>query len=280
MTKDDGLSPDGPIVRPLLRVALALAMLLHAIDARADVRRIWAVNDGEKVERDARDHPASLHNSAWDGHVVRLSGARNEVVAFQVIVDADDRGIDRLSVRLPQLVSATDRITYRAARGRSDRLRGSSYRDFHGSLHARGDAVARVMGVRTGVGGCTERPDRLETGAARAGKRATRTRWPADRGGRTREPGDLDRDLHRPRSYARTLPRDDRDPGGQDETHAADRARGFRLHASRREQHAGDAVLFERSSRALPGPQSRSRLSSARASSSRWSWCTSTTSRR
>jgi hypothetical protein len=93
--------------------ALTLVMLLHAIDACADVRRIWAVNDGEKVARDARDHPASLHNAVWDGHGVRLSGARNEIVAFQVIVDADDRGIDRLSVRLPQLVSAADRITYR-----------------------------------------------------------------------------------------------------------------------------------------------------------------------
>ena len=49
----------------------------------AGVRRIWAVNDGEKVERDARDHPASLRNSAWDGHVVRLSGARNESSRFR-----------------------------------------------------------------------------------------------------------------------------------------------------------------------------------------------------
>ncbi|HEY7056557.1 MAG TPA: hypothetical protein VH458_08545, partial [Vicinamibacterales bacterium] len=88
-------------------------MALHAVDARAGVRRIWAVNDGEKVERDARDHPARLRNSAWDGHAVHLSGARNEVVAFQVIVEADDRGIDRLSLRLPELASGADRITYR-----------------------------------------------------------------------------------------------------------------------------------------------------------------------
>ena len=60
-------------------------------DAGADVRRVWAVNDGEKVERDARQHPASARNSAWDGRVVRLFGARNEIVAFQVIVEADGR---------------------------------------------------------------------------------------------------------------------------------------------------------------------------------------------
>jgi hypothetical protein len=95
-------------------IALTFAMLLPAIGANADVRRVWAVNDGEKVERDALNHPASRGNSAWDGRVVHVSGARNEVVAFQVIVEADDRGIGQLSLRLPELSSGRDRITYRA----------------------------------------------------------------------------------------------------------------------------------------------------------------------
>jgi hypothetical protein len=95
-------------------VAATIITSLVARGADAGVRRIWAVNDGEKIERDARDHPASARNSAWDGRTVRISGARNEVVAFQVIVEADERGIDRLSVRLPELGSGADRITYRA----------------------------------------------------------------------------------------------------------------------------------------------------------------------
>lgn len=91
----------------LITVALALAG-----NVEAGVRRVWAVNDGEKVERDAAGHPASVRNSAWDGRVVRLFGARNEVVAFQVIVEADARGVGALSLRLPALASARDRITY------------------------------------------------------------------------------------------------------------------------------------------------------------------------
>ena len=94
--------------------ALAIGLLVLANDASAGVRRVWAVNDGEKVERDARNHPASAHNSVWDGRLVHVFGARNEVVAFQVIVEADARGVGALSVRLPGLVSAADRITYRA----------------------------------------------------------------------------------------------------------------------------------------------------------------------
>ncbi|MEO5568941.1 MAG: hypothetical protein ABIR92_10640 [Gemmatimonadaceae bacterium] len=96
--------------------AFALLMLVGAGQAEADVRRVWAVDDGEKVERDARNHPASARNTAWDGRVVRLSGARNEIVAVQVIVEADEGGVRELSARLPSLVSARDRITYQPPR--------------------------------------------------------------------------------------------------------------------------------------------------------------------
>ena len=92
---------------------LVMAMILLADPAWADVRRVWAVNDGEKIERDAVDHPAAARNSVWDGRVVRLFGARNEIVAFQVIVEADARGIRELSVRLPELTSDGERIAYR-----------------------------------------------------------------------------------------------------------------------------------------------------------------------
>jgi hypothetical protein len=92
----------------------ALMLLLFAGSANAGARRIWAVNDGEKVERDATSHPARIRNSVWDGRVVHLFGARNEIVAFQVVVEADARGIEALSLRLPALSSPGDRIDYRA----------------------------------------------------------------------------------------------------------------------------------------------------------------------
>ena len=99
--------------RPLLALALLIALLLCASVARADIRHVWAVNDGEKIERDAPDHPLRAGNSAWDGKVVRLSGARNEIVAFQVVVEADGSGVRGLSLRLPSLASPAGRITYK-----------------------------------------------------------------------------------------------------------------------------------------------------------------------
>ena len=95
-------------------ICLILIMMTSPALATAGVRRVWVVNDGEKIERDATNHPASARNSAWDGRVARVFGARNEIVAFQVIVEADAKGIGALSVRLDSLVSSSDRIVYRA----------------------------------------------------------------------------------------------------------------------------------------------------------------------
>ena len=98
----------------MTRPLFAIALLLCASVARADIRHVWAVNDGEKIERDAPDPPLRARNSAWDGKVVRVSGACNEIVAFQVIVEADARGIRALSLRLPSLASPAGRIAYKA----------------------------------------------------------------------------------------------------------------------------------------------------------------------
>jgi len=92
-------------------VGAALAAFL-AIPASAGVRGIWAVNDGERVERDDLAHPARRSNSAWDGERVRLFAARNEIVAFQVIVEADEEGIGEASIALPELRKGTHRIVH------------------------------------------------------------------------------------------------------------------------------------------------------------------------
>ena len=94
----------------------AFTLLTGAGQARADVRRVWAVDDGEKVERDARNHPAAAKNTTWDGRTVRVFAGRNEIVAFQVIVEAGARGVRELSARLPSLVSSRDRIVYQPPR--------------------------------------------------------------------------------------------------------------------------------------------------------------------
>ncbi|HEY0380227.1 MAG TPA: hypothetical protein VGC87_25160 [Pyrinomonadaceae bacterium] len=87
----------------LRRRILLLALMLCAAALVVRAQTVWAVNDGEKVERDDLNNPNKRGNSAWDGRRIKIFGARNEVIAFQVIVEAGQAGIGRLSVRLPEL---------------------------------------------------------------------------------------------------------------------------------------------------------------------------------
>lgn len=67
----------------------------------------WAIHDGEKVERDDLEHPARAANAAWRDGIARIFGGRNEIVAFQVVVESDQAGITGLDVRLPGLTRRT-----------------------------------------------------------------------------------------------------------------------------------------------------------------------------
>ena len=69
----------------------------------AGVANIWGIHDGEKIERDDLDSPFEATNAAWDGATIRLFGARNEVLAFQVVIESDAQGVQALDVKLPQL---------------------------------------------------------------------------------------------------------------------------------------------------------------------------------
>ena len=101
--------------RLLLVLFLVLPFGTGAAPADGAVRAIWAASDGDKVDRDDGRHPARDGNSVWDGRRVRIFGARNEIIAVQVIVEADGNGITRLSAALRELKTAGgSRIVYRA----------------------------------------------------------------------------------------------------------------------------------------------------------------------
>src|SRR5678815_2605198 len=99
-------------IQVVMVIAVGVAFFFCASLTPAAVRSVWAVNDGEKIARDDLNNPNKRENSAWDGHKVKIFGARNEIIAFQLIVEADHRGIERLTVTLPQLAQKGAKITY------------------------------------------------------------------------------------------------------------------------------------------------------------------------
>ena len=153
------------------RIALAIVLWTVCCGAvSAGVRRVWAIGDGDKVDRDDTIHPGRAGNAVWDGTSIRLFGARNEIVAFQLIVDADGTGIGRSRRRCRELRSGGS-ASATAHRPRSDRRRRPSDSALLRPLHERPGRRTR-MGLGAGIAGGAAAPDRLEASAARAGERA------------------------------------------------------------------------------------------------------------
>jgi hypothetical protein len=79
---------------------------LVAARAAAAEPSVWVVDDGEKIRRDATTTPFERGegNPVWrPGEPVRLVAMRNETVAMQVVVEADDDPIDGVTVDLDVL---------------------------------------------------------------------------------------------------------------------------------------------------------------------------------
>ncbi|MBE9566234.1 MAG: hypothetical protein IMF16_05765, partial [Proteobacteria bacterium] len=83
-----------------LAVALVSSFASCAAAPTTALRDIWAVDDGEKIFRDNLNSSlkSGENNTVWDGRRVRLFAARNEVVAFQLILEAGDDGASQVNV--------------------------------------------------------------------------------------------------------------------------------------------------------------------------------------
>jgi hypothetical protein len=82
---------------------LASALVTHRAAADPSV---WMVDDGEKVRRDAvsTSFEHGVDNAIWHpGDAAHLFAMRNESVAFQVVVEADDAALDTVTVELEEL---------------------------------------------------------------------------------------------------------------------------------------------------------------------------------
>jgi hypothetical protein len=106
---------EGQVVAKLLVMAAMVSLLCScgaSSDPKTALRAVWAVEDGEKVYRD--DTKSALkkgeHNSVWDGKQVKLFAARNEVVAFQVILEAGSGGAKDVDVRVSDLANGKSKI--------------------------------------------------------------------------------------------------------------------------------------------------------------------------
>ena len=193
---------------------------------------------------------------------IHLFGARNEILAFQVVVEADERGIRALSVRCPNCGRHPTRSsTARPPPIRPIRWTGPSSSSPSTTCTWR-RRPARV-GVEPGSPAAPSDPTGwkpVQLVPENARRDAAAFRWQSSRG-RTRRSGSrFTPAAPRGRVY-RPRHRDVRMVTGR----TAGRARGVRFRPAGREQHARDAVLLERRARAVPRAQHGRRVSPLRA---------------
>ena len=92
--------------RVLVGLLISAAIAALAIPAQAgNITAIWANEGGDKVTRDelrATNHTENLTgtviNRKWDGHTIKLHGARNEVISFNLVLEAANSQASNVSV--------------------------------------------------------------------------------------------------------------------------------------------------------------------------------------
>ncbi|MGE5784730.1 MAG: hypothetical protein ACM3ZE_09065, partial [Myxococcales bacterium] len=92
--------------QPIVKVLVgALVMVSLPERAAAEIAAIWALDDGTKIKATETSHPLKRGNGVYDAvrRQVSLFGARNEVVAFQVILEGGAEQTKDVRVQLDRL---------------------------------------------------------------------------------------------------------------------------------------------------------------------------------
>jgi hypothetical protein len=83
------------------------------------ITAVWANEGGDKVTQDevrATGHASAVVNSVWDGRCIRTFGAKNEVVSFNVVLEAATSKAAKVSVTLGDLTGPGGTIIRSAPR--------------------------------------------------------------------------------------------------------------------------------------------------------------------
>ncbi|MCI5131947.1 MAG: hypothetical protein D3904_10565, partial [Candidatus Electrothrix sp. EH2] len=91
-------------VKLILLIECTFLFLLLGSSSAA-INRIWAVDDGEKIKRENTNSflAHSPKNKVWNGGEIKIFGAKNEIVAFQLIIESDEEGVENVAVTLDSL---------------------------------------------------------------------------------------------------------------------------------------------------------------------------------
>lgn len=100
-----------------------MGLLGQVAYSQGGLSRVWAIDDGEKILQNKINHTAAngTNNTVWNGSSISLFGGKNEVVAFQVILQGNATGASGVNVILDSLTrSGTPGYTIKNTGGSTD----------------------------------------------------------------------------------------------------------------------------------------------------------------
>ena len=104
----DGPNPDGSIATdsPGADAGDPCAADTGGTTGVTAISAVWANEGGDKVTQDelrATGHAGAVASSVWDGHCIKVFAAKNEVVSFNVVLEAAASSAAKVSVSLGDL---------------------------------------------------------------------------------------------------------------------------------------------------------------------------------
>ena len=109
MVAGDDATPDGTIAladAPTGDAGDPCAADTGGTSGTTSITAVWANEGGDKVTQDelrATGHATAVVSSVWDGRCIRTFGAKNEVVSFNVVLEAATSKATKVSVSLGDL---------------------------------------------------------------------------------------------------------------------------------------------------------------------------------
>jgi hypothetical protein len=102
-------------------IAMGIIISLMSCNEPSGIHRIWAIDDGEKIKQEDLDNPLAIshNNKVWKNNSVNIFGARNEIIGFQLIIQADSIGVNNVNIEISDLTNGTS-IIPGSATGPSD----------------------------------------------------------------------------------------------------------------------------------------------------------------
>jgi hypothetical protein len=97
----------------IILICVVSLIILHLpYKINAGIKRVWAIDDSEKIKRDDINNPlaSDSNNAVWKNSAINLFGAKNEIIAFQLIIQADAPGANAVNVVIGDLKNGRSKI--------------------------------------------------------------------------------------------------------------------------------------------------------------------------